>query len=279
MINNKNNDDFIEQSVPKLNKLTAKANLNFNVNLFKKWIKQKLTDDGKLFERETLDENKKKTGETSLHLPNLNLVHVAMTALNERLCQFILEKAIERTQKGKGGLYNIKYQDIMDVIKIESELRKNLFIYLDMYDSTLNYKDQYCVDEKCVRKYIDKVFGEHIDINNDAFNLLNYLLLKACVRVLDTAFVMITFAKKRSLNSNTILSSVNIHCCGTLEHLLKMRIEEAVASCGKDDKDDLEEDNNTNEKEEEDNEKETKKEETKKEETNNKPQNKGKKAK
>jgi hypothetical protein len=251
-----NNGETIEPKGPKRNKLTVKANLNFNVNLFKKWIKQKLMDDGKMFERETVDENKNKTGEKTMHLPNLNLAHVAMTAFNEKLCQCILEKAIERTQKGKGGLYSIKYQDVIDIIKIDPELRRNLFVHLDVYDNTLNYKDQYCIDEKCIRNYIDKVFGEHIDISNDAFNLLNYLLLKSCVRVLDTAFIMIVFAKRRSLNSNVILSSVDVHFCGTLLHLLKMRIEEAVSMCGKDNKEeeDAEKENEVVKEDEEENE-------------------------
>jgi hypothetical protein len=205
-----------------LNKLTLKANLNFNVNSFRNWMKQKLIDDGKTF-----DNNGVKC------LPKFSGSHIALTAMNEKLCQIILQKTIERLTKDKTGLYNIRFKDLSDVVKVDVDLKKNLYQYMDIYDGTLNYKDQYCIDGKCMKKYIDKVFSASVDISNDAFNLLVYLLLKTCVRIIDSAFIMIQFAKKRSLNPNVILGSMAIHFSGTIEHLLRMGIEEAVKLCGK----------------------------------------------
>lgn len=164
-----------------LNKMTLKANLNFNVNLFKNWMKQKLKDDNKLFEV------KKEDGTVTMCLPKFSGSHVALTAVNEKLCYMILEKVIERLSKDKTGLYVIRYQDISDAIKINDVLRRNMFQYMDVYDGTMNYKDQYCIDEKCIKKYIDKVFSASVDINNEAFNLLVYLLLKTCIRLIDTS--------------------------------------------------------------------------------------------
>jgi len=237
----------VEKKTRAMNKMTVKAHLNFNVNMFRNWMKQKLRDDGKMF-----DNNGK------MSLPKLSGSHIALTAMNEKLCFMILEKVVERLTKDNTGLYNIKYQDLADVIKVDTDLKKNIYQYLEIYDNTLNYKDQYCIDEKIVKKYIDKTFSESIDINNDAFNLLVYILLKSCVRVVDTAFIMIQYAKKRSLNPNVILSSVLIHFNGTMGHLLKMSIDEAIKLCGKD-KEDKEEETNEN--------KEAIKEEEKKEET------------
>jgi len=205
-----------------LNKMTIRANLHFNVNTFKNWMKQKLKDDNKMF-----DNNGTPT------LPKFSGSHIALTAMNEKLCYIILEKVIERLTKDKTGIYSIRYQDLSDVIKIEPVLRKNLFVYLDVYDSTLNYKDQYCIDEKTIKRYIDNVFSASIDITNDAFNFLVYLLLKSCIRIVDTAFIMIRYANRRSLNPNVILECVSVHFIGVLEHLLRMRIDEAIKSCGK----------------------------------------------
>ena len=218
-------DRMNEQEVEKtrnLNKMTIKANLNFNVNSFKNWMKQKLKDDNKMF-----DNNGTPT------LPKFSGSHIALTAMNEKLCYMILEKVIERLTKDKTGIYNIRFQDLADVIKIEPNLRKNLFVYIDVFDSTLNYKDQYCIDEKTIKKYIDKVFSASIDITNDAFNFLVYLLLKSCIRIIDTAFIMIRYANRRSLNPNVILECVSVHFTGVMEHLLRMRIDEAIKSCGK----------------------------------------------
>lgn len=217
------NNTVVEKKKRELNKLTLKANLNFNVNSFRSWMKQKLTDDGKLFDNKG-----------TMCLPKFSGSHIAITAMNEKLCYIILEKTIERLTKDKTGLYNIRYKDLSDIVKVDNELKKNFYQYLDIYDSTLNYKDQYCIDEKTIKKYIDKVFSASIDISNDAFNLLVYLLLKSCVRIIDSAFIMIQFARKRSLNPNVILSSISIHFTGTTEHLLKMGIDEAIKLCGKD---------------------------------------------
>ena len=219
-----------------LNKVTLKANLNFNVNSFKHWMKQKLTDDNKFFEHEN-DKHEK-----IMCLPKFSGSHIALTAMNEKLCYLILDKVTGRLTKDKTGLYNIKFTDLSDVIKVEPELRKNLYNYLDVYDSTLNYKDQYCIDEKTIKKYIDVTFGTSINISNEAFNLLVYILLKVCVRVLDSAFIMIQFAKKKSLSPKVILSCVSVHFSGTLEHFIKMRIDDAIKACGKEleDKEEIE---------------------------------------
>lgn len=207
----------------KLNQITLKANLNFNVNLFKTWMKKKLQDEGKVFEKD---------GKQCL--PKFSGSHIAITALNEKLCYIILEKIIKRLTKDRTGLYIIHYLDIADILQVDVELRRDLIRYMDVFDPTLNYKDQYCIDESCIKKYIDDQFGKSIDIHNDAFNLLVYILHKVSVRILDTAFIMIQFAKKKSLSPNAILGSVATHFSGSIEHLLKLRIDEAVKACGKD---------------------------------------------
>lgn len=79
--------------------MTLKANLNFNVNSFRNWIKQKLIDDSKYVVKIGDD------GEKINVFPKLRGVHVALTALNEKLCHIILEKVIERISKDISGLY------------------------------------------------------------------------------------------------------------------------------------------------------------------------------
>lgn len=214
-----------------LNKLTIKANLNFNVNSFKNWMKQKMIDDGKLFPKD---------GKQCL--PKFSGSHVALTAMNEGLCYIILEKTIERITKDKTGLYNITFKDISDVIRVDSDLKKYFGQYMDMYDNTLNYKNQYCISEKVIKKYIDKVFSASVDITNNAFNLLVYILIKTCVRIIDTAFIMISFAKKRTMNPNAVLHSVSVHFDGNISHRLKMSIDEAIKLCGKEANDDCDKD-------------------------------------
>lgn len=225
--------DVPEKKTRELNKMTLKAKLHFNVNSFKAWMKQKLRNDNKFFANAA--------GE--LGLPKFMGSHIALTAFNEKLCYMILDKVMSRLEKDKTGLYNIKYVDLADAIKIDNEMRVNLYQYLDVYDKTLDYRDQYCIDEKLIRKYIDTTFGTCINITNDAFNLLVYILLKSCVRLIDTAFEMIKYANRRSLNPKVILGAVSIHFNGSFERLLRMRIDDAIKECGKemDTKEDVDE--------------------------------------
>lgn len=256
-----NNTEINEQEKKiKTNKLTIKANLNFNVNQFKKWIKNKLVTDENFFEYEG-----------KLVPPKLSGAHIALTAMNEKLCFMILEKTIERTIKDKNGLYTINFQDMTDIINVNPELRQNFKGYLEIFDNTLNYKDQYCINEKCVKSYIDKMFSVGIDISNEAFNLLIYLLLKTCVRIIDTSYIMTKHAKKRTFNYKVIMSSVEIHFTKSFAHLLNMRIEEAIKLCWNDlkDKEEKQKKEDIQEKEEEPESKEAQeKEETVVEEKN-----------
>jgi len=219
----------------KLNKVTIESHLNFNVNIFKKWIKQKLITDEKLCDYKD-----------TKSIPKLSGSHIALTAMNEELCKIILEKTIERLKKDKTGLYIITFKELYDVIQVEPELRKNLYQYVDMYDNTLNYKDQYCISEKFIKKYIDDTFNKSIDIRNDAFNLLNYILLKTCVRIIDSAYIVIKAMKRKTIGTKIIISCVSIHFSGTIHNLIQMKIDETIKLYGnyikeKEKNDDIEE--------------------------------------
>lgn len=237
-----------EKVLRKLDQLTVKAGLNFNVGTFKKWIKQKLIDDGKVVKKED-----KVNGGEKESPPLLSGAHIAISAMNEKLCYIILEKIVKRLKIDKTtGLYIIKFLDVSDIIQVDPELRRDLSVYMDTFDPTLSYKNQYCVEEQRVRKFIDDMFSKSIDINSDAFNLLIYLIHKVSVRVIDTAFIMMLYAKKKSLSPFAIQSGVAIHFSGTTVHLLKLRIEDAVRASGSDvEKEDDKEDDDEEEKEEE----------------------------
>jgi hypothetical protein len=230
----------IKSKKGKLNKATIESHLNFNVNIFKKWIKQKLLTDEKFCECKDVEVQ---------NIPKLSGSHIALTSMNEELCKIILEKTIERLTKGKNGLYVISFNEIHDIIAVDPDLRKNLYAYLDMYDCTLSYKDQYCISEKCIKEYIDNVFNKSVDINNDAFNLLIYILLKTCVRIIDTAYVVIQAMKRKTIGAKIIVNCVSIHFSGTVHHLLQMKIDETIKLYGrymkeKDKDDEVKKDNN-----------------------------------
>lgn len=216
-----------ERTLRKLDQLTVKANLNFGVGTFKKWMKQKLIDDGKVVKKED-----KVNGGEKESPPLLSGAHIAIAAMNERLCYIILDKVIKRLKKDITGLYVIKFLEISDILQVDVELRHDMFHYMETFDATLSYKDQYCIEEMRVKKFIDDMFGKSVDINNDAFNLLIYLLHKASVRVMNTAFIMMLYAKKKSLSPISIQSAVSIHFSGTVEHMIKLRIDDAIKSCG-----------------------------------------------
>lgn len=209
----------------KTNKLTVEAGLNFNVNTFRQWMKKKLTDEEKLVGIVDAENNKVPK------IPKFSGSHVALTALNEKLCYVILERTIKRLSKDKMGLYCIKFNDISDILQVDKELHRDLGVFVDAFDNTLNYKDQYCISEDVIRDYIDNTFGKCISITNDAFNFLVYLLHKSSVRIIDTAYEMIVYAKKMTINPLSIMVSASVHFSGDIKKLLRIRMDEAIASC------------------------------------------------
>lgn len=211
-------------------KITTKAKLNFNVTAFKKWLKKKCVDDRKIF----YDKNEKE------HTPKIGGATIALAAVNEKLCYIILYAVVKSLKENKDGLYYITVNEMINAIKTEHDLRKNIMTYLEMYDDSLCYKDQYCVQDKIINRYIDETFGGCVHMTNEAFNLLVYILLKMSTKIVDIAYIIMVYSKKKTLTSSLILACVSILMTNPIANVIKIKIEETIKLCNVLDKKDQE---------------------------------------
>ena len=254
------------------NMATFKANLSFNVNTFKQWLKgqfeimpplpakakaKKPAKDQKAKDDEEDGEEEKTKSDGKL---KINGAHIALAAANETLCNMIIKETISYLPKEKTGLYVLGRSSLTAALQMNNEMLSYYFQSMKTYDADTNFGKQYCVAREDIRKYVSKNFGENIDIDATGFNLLAYLLIKFSSQISKTACLVISYAKKTMLDAKSIYTAVKICCPDAIANPICMRIEDAVKNSGeqKDEKEDKETKETNDDKEDNEDEKPSK---------------------
>lgn len=220
----------VEPGDKKPNQTTTKAGLNFDCNSCKKWIKIKCRDDSKFVRKEKKDKDtEEKTEETGL--PGFSGSFIALAAINEELCRYILNVVNCRLEKDKTGLFPIEESLICDLIKLTPELNENISVFMNKYDKTINYKEQFYVKEIDMKKYVEKFFNKSAVLTPKAFNVITYILLKTSIRLIDTAYIIILESRRKTLNHSVVMRALDIHFTGELKKVLLTKAEEAIKLC------------------------------------------------
>jgi hypothetical protein len=199
----------------KPNKATADANLEFNVNFCKSWIRE-------LFRSKDLEE-----------LPKFSGAQFALTAANQVLCRAIVQATLDQLQKDVSGLYDLKRPVIGYAIQLNEDLAQCCGKHYKKFDPSLNYASQYFIGQTEVTSYIDK-FNEktNVRLDNKAYNLLAYLLLRTSIELIETSHTLMLYAGKKSLDAKSVLAAIKTHVSGTLRHDMTMKIEDCIKALG-----------------------------------------------
>lgn len=225
-------DDNVEtnetSSEPKkklLPKNTTEANLNWNVNRFKTWIKKYIERNiDKNYDKNDDDENENQP-------QKITLAHIALGAMNEELCyQIINITKNNHVQKGKNGLYNISRRAMTYAIKLNRDMSLYFSSSVDSYDRTMQYSDQFCILQKDVKAYIDKMLGNDVRITDKACDFLIYLLVRASNDIVSSAYHIMTYAGYKSMNEKSIITAIKIKFDKTeeLQNNLIIKTMEAI---------------------------------------------------
>lgn len=197
--------------VPKKhNKITTLTNLSFNVNLFKKMILDKLAGN-KLY---------------------ISGAHVLLTAMNEKLCQIIIEEVTTRKDADKVSMYNICERDIFDAIEVIPDLRENIHAYTSKYVSSLNYSSTYPINPKDLTNFIDFSLGGSIKLDQSGHNAIAFILLRTSMRIIDTALEILKAFNKKTMNISIVITCMNIHFSGDLKNKLTLKMQETARLYG-----------------------------------------------
>lgn len=221
------NDDA--EKVPKVypNKDTIRANLHFNVKTTNKWLreyyssyavekKKKKDKDEKGKKQPDGDEQEKKDDSIKM-----NGGHYALTAVDEALCIEMANLAFGRTIKDKAGLYLIKEETVMDSMKLNKDFAFSFGKFFDAYSSKEKYGKQLGIEKKDVLKLLEScAFGggnTSVNIDDSAYNLMMYVVVKNRILVAETAYQMLLYSKKASVDGKAIIHSVRAVYAGTTE--------------------------------------------------------------
>jgi hypothetical protein len=252
-VDNDNNEDEEKG----LNKDTKRANLHFNVKSVAKWLKEfyknhndsvymdflaKKKHDRKEKER---DNKKDKNNDddvdiktTEMKIKILN-AHFAITASEETLCLCLIELFAQKSKKNAfSGLYEITYEQMLNDLTHNNDFNYTFGKYLQKFDlhqlyigSLYDLKDRKKVDE-FIDKYAFKGSGNTHKIESNAHNFIMFLLLQNRIFLAKTAFQMIKYANKTSVDYKSVMLSLDINYQDKLLKTIKANVEEKFRIIG-----------------------------------------------
>ena len=214
----------------KHNAATDKAGLSFNVNTTKNWIKKQFDVVG-------------------MDTPKFHGAHVALTAVVESLLMSVLSHVNSHLPKDKSSLYKITLPALSYPLQLDSDYSKLFKDSFTTFDGNTNYTDQFWMSKSDVNYFIESHFGDNIQLESKAYNMLCYLLLKYAVQLTRTSGHLMTYAGKKTLEPKAIRTSVLIHTPETVANTIIMKLDDAIKNSSE--SDDGEEEEEEDEQEEE----------------------------
>ena len=200
----------------KHNAATDKAGLSFNVNTTKVWIKKQI--------------------EVSGHdQPKFHGAHIALTAVMESLLMSTLSLINSQLPKDKSSLYKITLPVLSYSLQTDDDYSRIFKQYLSTYDNDMNYAEQFWMSRSDVNSFIESHFGDNIQLESRAYNMLAYCMLKYAGLLTRTAFHLMSYAGKKTLEPKAIRASVQIHTPETIANTIVMKLDDAVKNTSEDD--------------------------------------------
>lgn len=226
------------------NKQTAYAKLFFNVSPTKKWLNG-------YYKKYSIEKKKKddkdKDDEEDKSVRILNS-HFALTATDQVVCLSLVNLAAARCKKADAGLYKITEDDMVSSVRNSREFSFTFERFLNSYDNCCDYDAQMQIGKKNVIKFIENFAFEggntNVHLDHGAYNFLMYIMLKNRILLAETAFQMVTYARKSSVDDRAIMYSLRVVYNGSLLLSIFKKVEDVSniirnidTSAGSDDSD------------------------------------------
>ena len=210
------------------NKATAFSGLTFNVSESRKWLKEYLS-------RYKVEKKRKNTAGVakSVHEPvKIKSAHFAITAADQVLCLSLVSLADKKSKKATAGLRTVTEEILMDSMRASKDFMFAFGKWLDAYSSQDNYSKQLGLTKDIIVKFIEKFLNSgdtSLHIDDQCFNLLSYILLKHRIVMAETAFQMVSYANKSSVDGKSILYAIKTMHTGGLCKDITKKIEEVMS--------------------------------------------------
>ncbi len=228
----------------KHNQATNRAGLSFNVNTTKNWIKKQM---------EVQD----------LEMPKFHGAHIGLTAVIESLLMQILNHVNSHLPKDKSSLYKVTLPVLSYNLQLDDNFGKLFRESFITYNPDTNYSEQFWMSKSDITSFIESHWSDNIQLDIKAYNQLAYLLMRYAITITRTAYYLMSYAGKKTLEPKALRASVQIHTPETLANTILIKLDDAVKNTSSDD--DNEDDDDSDEKEEKKSKESSKKKSSKKE--------------
>ena len=237
----------------KRNNATLSAKLQFNVKVTQRWLKKFFDNERyyvvKKVKNEEEKDDKKKTkkvkdvkntkkpkegteeeekNESYMTKVKILYAHFAITAADQVMCLHLVNVAGKKSKKGEAGLYTITEDNMLDAIKDDRDMKYTFSRYLDNYASQDDYTSQMNMKKEDVTNFIEKFSpsGGNVKIDQGAFNVLMFVMYKNRIQLIETAFHMVVFAGKSSVNDKAVMQSIKTIHVGDLANTMYKKVED-----------------------------------------------------
>jgi hypothetical protein len=229
-------DTDVKETKVNHNKATDKAGLSFNVNTTKNWIKKQM---------EVQD----------LEMPKFHGAHIGLTAIIESLLMSVLNHVNSQLPKDKSSLYKITLPVLSYNLQLDDNFGKLFRESFSTYNADTNYAEHFWMSKTDVTSFIESHWSDNIQLDVKAYNQLAYLLMRYAIVITKTAYHMMSYAGKKTLEPKALRAAVLIHTPETIANSILIKLDDAVKNTESEDG----EEDESEEKEEEKSSKDTKK--------------------
>lgn len=199
----------MEQTEPKLTKITELAKLSWNVMSVRKMMLNYYTINN--FER-----------------PMFRKADVAMTAFLQQLIKIIISSLVKFTSVDKMGMRNISVTNIKIALQIDKELNK---YFLERYEH-FRYSHSYelKITDSEFYSIVKQINGTHqrIKFTPKAKNFIHFMILTAFEDIMSVSLLFNKHAKNKSFHGRTIKYAIKMRFDGTIGNELCSEITRAL---------------------------------------------------
>lgn len=181
--------------------IKEQAGIIFSVTKIKKWAKEYIVNEfvNKVVPKQKdLDKPKqhKKKGEEAnevndepkIFVPGFSYSHYALCGIIERIIELLIIGTKSSAVVDAMGLYTINRKMIQHHILVTKDLRESFLIDMDKYDQTIHYMDQLPIERKKIYEFLDKKFGENINLTPKALEFVCYIVLRSMTYIMNLCF-------------------------------------------------------------------------------------------
>ena len=191
-----------------------------------------------------------------LEMPKFHGAHIGLTAIVESLLMSVLNHVNSQLPKDKSSLYKITLPVLSYNLQLDDNFGKLFRDSFTSYDADTNYAEQFWMSKSDVTSFIESHWGDNIQLDVKAYNQLAYLLMRYAIIITKTAYYMMSYAGKKTLEPKALRAAVIIHTPETISNSILIKLDDAVKNTESEDGDG--DDDESDEKEEKKSSKDTK---------------------